>query len=421
VVRAVTGPRPHVFLSHSGYAGETKATLEAVAEALEHDGFTPLLDRHDVVSGSNFHHWVHNMIAVCNAAVVLMDERAFARETPWVFNEVSRLQPRSEQDEGFQLLPLYASGITPDHLRNSDWHVTHLDERDKVDVATTPSATARAVVAALRPTRERFAAGVVEREIAQILRSELSSEALRGAARGLVAGYIEGDVADVLARHLIVGDFTRSRKFLLQLRIDPNTKLELLQHIMPFKWVPSDAASAIPAALAEGRPIAINSNHVETVCAYVHCATTVWPAWAVRQVGAPFDGDNVDDIVDQAQAEVDFYEGVVEFPSTDGPPPDADAEAARPLVILTIECPGFEAEMVAPIQAYVAERGRLGVVLRDGHITRSDLNEDVFARIRYLSPELDRGNEEKSLEIMKTQIEEFMDRLGIERMKSTCR
>jgi len=69
----------------------------------------------------------------------------------------------------------------------------------------------------------------------------------------------------------------------------------------------------------------------------------------------------------------------------------------------------------------VAERGRLGVVLRDGHITRSDLNEDVFARIRYLSPELDRGNEEKSLEIMKTQIEEFMDRLGIERMKSTCR
>ena len=45
---------PLVFVSHSGYEGETEVALDALVEALRAGGYTPLLDSEVVVPGTDF-------------------------------------------------------------------------------------------------------------------------------------------------------------------------------------------------------------------------------------------------------------------------------------------------------------------------------------------------------------------------------
>ena len=397
------GPRPIVFISHSGYEGLTRATLETMADALRAAGFTPLLDRETITPGTDFHARVANMIAVCHAAVVLMNRRAYELTSKWVFNEVSRLQDRGE-NPFFQLVVVYDDGLEPQDLNNEDWHLTDLSKRDAVFVGATPDETAATVVDALSSTREQLAAGVIGAEISKILRSDVKdANLLRQLAEPLTSEWIPGDPFVWVATRLVArGKFTPVRLFIRELAKANlmDTAKTVLALVLPFVWVPPTVTEKIPVAIAAGQPVGINSEHSRTTRAYVHCASTVWPLWHVAEIGAGFGGESLEDLVEDARRELDYVDGEVEFGDALRSEPTEDDDERRPMVIVAVPCPGFDGDVVSRVGEYLATRRKVGLMLQGGDVNWSSVPEEVRSRIVYLEPALVRKMELAAFDFM---------------------
>jgi hypothetical protein len=357
--------RPLVFLSHSGYGGDVEAVLDVLVGRLEDGGFIPLLDRQTIPGGVDFHLRVHNMIATCHAAVVLLNRRAHALESTWVLNETSRLQERAAVDEHFQVVPLYTEGLTPDDFRNDDWEPTDIARLNAAFSAGSPDETATAVVAMLDETRKRMTEGVVEREVLRLL-SDVPEGQLRKAAEKLFGGWIAGDPYPAVAKRLVAGGekYTPVRGFLRELVKFRHfeTAQELLTLVLPFMWVRRDAVDPIPGAFAEGRPLGLNSREPRTGKAYVHCASTVWPIWKVCDVG-----------------------------------------------------PGFDDDIVGRLERALAGRRRVGLVLLGGDVDWRLVPEEARRRILYLQPELVRKREARALQLMNDEPEDLARYFGAHR------
>src|SRR4051812_30317202 len=102
--------RPKVFLSHSGYDGVVRESIDALASALEREGYETRLDRRELRAGNDFWKWIGDQIQQCDAAVVQISPRAL--ETTWVSNELQRLLQRRHADPKFPCIPWLIDGCT---------------------------------------------------------------------------------------------------------------------------------------------------------------------------------------------------------------------------------------------------------------------------------------------------------------------
>lgn len=105
-----------IFISH----GLDKAVaadmqfLDALEAKLNGAGHQVLLDRSQLELGDAWQHVLHELLAECDAAVLLLSPRALTR--PWVLKEATILAYRKAMQTGFPLLPVLLGGVQPAQL-----------------------------------------------------------------------------------------------------------------------------------------------------------------------------------------------------------------------------------------------------------------------------------------------------------------
>jgi hypothetical protein len=110
-----------IFISH----GLDKAVaadmrfLDALEAALQAAGQQVLLDRSQLDLGDAWQHVLHELLAECDAAVLLLSPRALTR--PWVLKEATILAYRKALQADFPLYPVLLGGVQPQALERADF------------------------------------------------------------------------------------------------------------------------------------------------------------------------------------------------------------------------------------------------------------------------------------------------------------
>lgn len=110
-----------IFISHGvdKSSADELALLDGLALQLAQGtapgaGHDVLLDRTRLDAGDDWQGVLHDWLAECQAAVLLLTPRALQR--PWVLKEATILAFRRQRDPAFLLLPVLLQGLTPQHL-----------------------------------------------------------------------------------------------------------------------------------------------------------------------------------------------------------------------------------------------------------------------------------------------------------------
>lgn len=395
--------RPLVFISHSGYADDTRHALDALVAALDAGGFTPLVDREVVVPGTDFHHDVRMMLETCDASVVLMNRRALQLESTWVLTEASALLLRRSDDD-FQIIVLYVDDLGPRDLTNK-WNPTELSRLDSYTSNGDFGEDARKIVAALDHTKRRVQAGVIEAELSSMLAElRVDKSHLGRMGRRLTTGgrrTIIGDPLVEVPRLLLrCKNYKALRDFVRELApLDYAIARDVLKLTLPFLWVEREAAGRIPRAVAERRPIAINTSKTRTTKAYVHCASPVFPHWRVCELAVGFDGESVDQILLDAADAVRYAAGEFDF-GDENRDDEPDEEHLKRTIILAVPCAGFGDDIIRRVKDLVKTRAGVGAVLQGGDAPPDRIEELANASVVYLEPEVNPETEARALRMM---------------------
>lgn len=138
-----------IFISH----GLDKAVdtdmqfLDALEAALQAAGHQVLLDRSQLTLGDAWQHVLHELLAECDAAVLLLSPRALTR--PWVLKEATILAYRKALQTGFPLVPVLLGGVVPDQLATDHFSPLCLLDLQAHKQSTVDTAGAQALAAQL--------------------------------------------------------------------------------------------------------------------------------------------------------------------------------------------------------------------------------------------------------------------------------
>ena len=105
-----------VFISHSVQTHESRTTLDQIRAELERAGHEVFVDA-DVLLGQEWRSILYHELAVCDAAVVLLD--AFSLQKRWVQREVDLLLWRRAFDENLAVLPVLLDNTAVSSVREA--------------------------------------------------------------------------------------------------------------------------------------------------------------------------------------------------------------------------------------------------------------------------------------------------------------
>jgi hypothetical protein len=290
--------RPRIFISHSS---ADNALTEQVAQALRTPadggtGYELLVDLDVLQPGTPWPRQLHEMMARCEAAIVLLTP--FAVQSAWVLKETTILTWRLSLEPSFRLFPVRFPQVTRAELEAKGFAPLFLTRVQEVP-DTDPAAIARFVRGVVgEPVRgntpmDRLTGRLIDlfrevgdhtlREIAERLRVERPAW---NPNRDLRQQYVD-EIASRIVREDL-GGFGGIHELIDTLsyspRLDP---IKQIFRILSPYWVDAEAAGRLPALLeAEPRrAAAINGAYVGTFTAdmYVRKAFPlssrydVWP------------------------------------------------------------------------------------------------------------------------------------------------
>ena len=251
---AMTDTKAKVFISHSGWDGIVEKFFAELKVAFG-DDFEPLYDIEHITGGEKLAKRVGELIADCDAAVVIIDKRAlkFGKHA-WVHSEAGRLQ-----DRPVQVIPVLVGGVSPSNIQVPEWQPTGLD--DSVAIVARGSSPeqlrelAQKVVDALTPTLKRVRTSKATKELADIL-SGFPETVLTHAAEKLKPSgqwserHLPREVAEALiaaAKNDPPGPFGVAMQVLQKLaETDLDRAGDALDIVVPFTWVDGEVAAQIP-------------------------------------------------------------------------------------------------------------------------------------------------------------------------------
>lgn len=375
-------PKAQVFLSHSGFAGEVKAVLEALVEGLTDAGDRPLVDRTHIPLGFNFSKEVEEFVGDCDAAVFIISKTALDVSKSWVYAEANQLKYRMRQP-AFQAIPVFVDDLTTAALEGR-WDTTGLSMQNAV-VEKDTATIVRRVVDGLDRTRRRVrAAGVV-----QELRSELDRvepDRLRRAAEPLGdPGRTTPDGMDVALLLLKAGPdevVAVARRLAERRCMDAATAV--LNLALPFTWVDRQAARALDAAVRASRPAALNASEYWTPKCYLLCGSDEFTPWRFNELEF-LQGERADGLKTETHETLDWRAAGMEDDVEDD---SAPVEAPALPTVLAVKSKRLDADVVRQFQKYVGVEN-LGIVFLACGQRWADVDEALHQRLELLTPELD--------------------------------
>jgi hypothetical protein len=389
---------PGVFISHSAGGDDTAAALvEAIADSLEHAGWTPLVDRRQLRGGDPWREEIDDWIATCDAAVVVFAPKALASE--WVRKEVANLM-FLHRERDLLVLPVLVGDVGPQDLSDAAFEPTAIAEVQAVQ-AGDPAETALRIVEHLAPVLE------------QVLPTEPLVEAVAAALRRYAPKPLESvaatlgvdldgrwklarDKATVLARTLLTSELKHQASAVEELaKVDPDPALRVLELVAPHGWVNPEAASRLAeiARRFRGQGAGVNSERSDTGEMYVNRAAFGWRA---RKVVPGLQEDQLGDLLDATRTEL--RDALFGDPDEDADDDElnenlSDSAAGDGRFFVIVPFPPPPAEVVTGLLTTFPE---VTFLFLAGDETYERFAGRRLDQVEYLRPELDREGERRA-------------------------
>jgi len=235
---------------------EALARLDAIERALA-PHYDVLVDKTFISNGTEWRRRVHEALAECDAAVVLLSD--WALESSWVLYEATVLRERTWQDKGFKLLPIVFPDVKKEALAERPW--SPLDLKEIQYPTTSDSAEIVAIIMnSIGQTRLSTRLDQMVADLTALLKN-VDSQGLECAARrhgANVRGSLRAErreaVAEILARMVLREDITVVKTAISILQemsphLDQRDGEKILKFIRPL-WVSLPAASGLVMASA---------------------------------------------------------------------------------------------------------------------------------------------------------------------------
>lgn len=291
---------PKVFLSHSTKGDDDAATMRRHLESeLQARGWQVLVDEDGLRGGEEWRSVLYHWIADCDAAVVLMSDKAL--NSPWVRREINLLLWRRALGSPLTIVPAELSPTTDTGAPElNDLHELQFVRRG--DLAPASFATA---IAARLPDLAEPALAPSDRmrlwlaDVAACLRDVTEAEPLRAAAQALDAHEEEWHFPSIregqrFLAHLLLGRTSAGRIHTAVEHIarPASSRLRQLIGLVTPTWVDGEAARAL---LPEHRQTyaVLNAEYTETAEQYVRRAACCALNYRTAQVGV-VTGENLE-------------------------------------------------------------------------------------------------------------------------------
>jgi len=243
-----------LFISHSSADDALVAAVER--ELRKSSRVQVLVDRTDLVKGEAWRRQLHQWMARCDAALVLLTPAVLA-QPEWVLKEAIILGWRRDLDPDFALFYAMAPGVTRDHLRAKNFDLAQVSEtqfltNDLADESRAEALTAL-LLAQLPPQPPPSPLDELTDEIkAQLLAADATGLRYPAIAEhlGLEAPGWHGDkvdqFADALASSLACGPekYLALDRLIERLRVWGDRRTEFATLIAPY-WIDAEAASRL--------------------------------------------------------------------------------------------------------------------------------------------------------------------------------
>ena len=123
-------PKPRVFISHSAKETHAEALRTALAKALNDAGYPVLLDKDELQLGVNWRATLNVWIDGCDAAVVLLSESAL--QSAFVAYEASILAYRKRANARFLLIPVFVDPVDNKKVQHSPLAPTRIHDVESI-------------------------------------------------------------------------------------------------------------------------------------------------------------------------------------------------------------------------------------------------------------------------------------------------
>jgi hypothetical protein len=304
---------PRVFISHGPVRqdppNQLSELLSTIAETVSRLGFDVYLDRDfgPHIAGMPFDAPLWKELDECAAAIVVWTPSAVS-ESWWVLAEIGRLKNRCDHEPGFLLLPVFADGARPEHLKSDRWDPYELDRIQGLSTdspsnfqGADSSSLLDSIAKRLSPVWEAWQAQqkygdvfktLVERF--QKLNETTLKESL--AALNSVTGQGKWSMARNLASAFLRAKDLQTVKAAIQaiIREERGMAVEIASIVLPFTWLDEDHAQLLRDIVVgpidrHGAATLSTSKHA---CAMlVRRACQEEPGWKALSVGSLVDGD----------------------------------------------------------------------------------------------------------------------------------
>lgn len=330
-----------IFISH----GLDKAVdadmqfLDALDAALQAAGHQVLLDRSQLALGDAWQHVLHELLAECDAAVLLLSPRALTR--PWVLKEATILAYRKALQAGFPLYPVLLGGVQPPQLDTEHFSPLCLLDLQAHQQPTVDAAGAQALAAQLHQRLAGWLAQqggaapttpleLLQQELQDLFRQAASPPALQQLCEALTGrplqwrpgGATGADAAQLIAATLVNGLNKASadgpqplatliRQLDRAFGLGSERATRVLKLLAPLWTRPADAAlladaagrNRLPAGPAQpGRAVALQCE-LGDFCAEQHVRRALMPTQR-GQVVCTLAGGHSDNRLDELKAAI---------------------------------------------------------------------------------------------------------------------
>jgi len=281
------GDLPRLFVSHSSLDAElTRQIVDRLVAVPGQAGYDVLVDYTELKPGVDWPRHLHEYMAHCHAAVLLLTANAVA--SPWVLKEATILAWRRSLDSSFKLFPIRFPDVDDAMLKKQQYGPLMLDLIQTIKTAD-PDVIANAVRGQVGQPDPR-AQTPFDRLVGRLkdLLSEVGSETLREIAEKMSVEIpawrpdVDGPMQYVtqVARRILsedMGGFRGVHELIDTLSSTPrpdNVK-QIFRIVAPY-WVDAQAAGRLPQLLTAAlrRAAALNGTRVSefTALAYVQRA-----------------------------------------------------------------------------------------------------------------------------------------------------
>ena len=289
--------KPRIFISHSSRDGDASSTVrDALANALRADAYPVLLDRDELVLGENWRSTLNMWMRGCDAAIVLLSERALASR--FVAYEASVLTYRNDVDDRFLLIPVFIDPVSNSAVQESPLAPTRIHD---VQTIISGKPQAEIIQTVLDQLAQHEAATEVHhhtRRLMRILRNvpeDVLEEAADELSVSLGAWVPPSELQLALAMKMMGLGLARSTVDTV-MNLDPylpDPAIEAAAEIADLvgsSWVDSRSVNELPRAVQQRSPVGINGVNPLTAIMYVIQACPRPPGNKYRWRAVQIDG-----------------------------------------------------------------------------------------------------------------------------------